>query len=314
MASSILGFDTAISIPGGTFNNPIGICRSVATTAGSTLITHVMSAYDTSAQTFSVNDTLGNTWTQLQYLSKSGGWNTAMHVQQNAPSYPAPIAITFTGTVSGGAASATLTPAWGGTTATYIIRFSTGETRASALTNGSASCTWSQGLGGAATASATAGYGPYFSQSGGNGDFTAVVMTEIGGVVSSGGLVSNALINSGITNGSNNINCGSLACGSATGMILMYVNNVGNGAGSPTFTPIVGTSPVNFTQSGSPYFAFNSSPALEITQYANGTNFGTVTPTAGTQETASDDYYVFGVFLTDSGGGSSTANVAWYHI
>jgi hypothetical protein len=297
---AILQSASANSIPGGTYNNPIGICCGSNTTAGSTLLTLVASAYDTVAQTFAVADTQGNTWSQAQYQSRSGGWNIAMHYLQNAPAFPAPVAITFTGTVAVNAASATLNAGWAGVTANYIIRFSTGETRVSTLTNGSTSCTWSQGLGTAATASATAGSGPYFSQSGGNGDFTGATIVEVGGVVTTGGIVSNSNINLGVAIGSNNINCGSLACGTGAGIIIMFVNNVGNSAGTPTFAPKVGTTPISFTQSGSAYWNFGGSNPLTITQFANVSNAGTVTPTGGTQETAADDYYVFGAFLANA--------------
>lgn len=307
MASSILQRADATSIPGGTFNNPIGICHSSATTAGSTHLVLVASAYDSIAQTFTAADTLGNTWTQAQYQSRSGGWNIALFYLQNAPVYPAPTAITFTGTVASSAASATLNAPWAGTTATYIIRFSTGEIRTATLTNGSTSCAWSQGLGGGATASASAGSGPYFSQSGNNGDFTSISMCEVGGVATTGGIVSNSAINLATAIGSNNINPGSLACGSGSGIVVVFANCVGNSAGTPTFTPKVGTSPVSFTLNGSGFWTYGSISALTILESANVSNAGTVTPTAGTQETAADDYYVFGAFLADATQGAAPA-------
>ena len=63
--------------------------------------------------------------------------------------------LTFTASLSGGATSATLTANWGSTTGPWLVTFSNGDARAVTLTNGSAAATWSGGLSGSATSSAT---------------------------------------------------------------------------------------------------------------------------------------------------------------
>ena len=55
-------------------------------------------------------------------------------------------AITFTAPLALGATSGTLTPVWAGTTGSYTIQFSDGETRLVTLTNGSGAVTWTPGL------------------------------------------------------------------------------------------------------------------------------------------------------------------------
>ncbi len=63
--------------------------------------------------------------------------------------------ITFTGSVSSGATSATLTTAWVGRTSDYFVIFSTGEIRAVLFTDGSTAVSWTPAL--TATATSTAG-------------------------------------------------------------------------------------------------------------------------------------------------------------
>jgi hypothetical protein len=303
MAADIRQSAFSQSQPGSAFVNPIPVCEPSATVSGNAIIAFGASSYDVSAQTFTCTDTLGQTYTQIDYLSQSGAYNFATFICQNALSLPAPVAITFTGSVAISAASTTLSSPWAGTTATYIIRFSTGECRASTLTNGSTTCTWSQGLGQAATASATAGSGPYFNQSGGNGDATVAGILEIENVPPSGVLVAhNAAIRNSITNGANTLNPGSLACGSGNGLLVMLVANATNNTGSPSYTPLVGTSPVSFTQFGSSFVNYGGDIATNafIWQSAHLTAPGTITPTAGTQETGAETYYVFGMFFADA--------------
>lgn len=287
--------------PGGSFINPQGICLTSATGAGNLIIAAVALAFDVASETFTCTDTLGQTYTQIDILHKSGDYNFATFKCENSAVLPAPIAITFTGSLSSGATTFTMTSTWALPTATYIVRFSSGEVRPVTLTNGSATATtWGDGLGQSATSSATAGYGPFF-QCTADGDFGIAAMIEISGVPTSSTIVAhNALINSGITNGANKVNCGSLACGAGTGLLLMLVDCVANGAGSPTFTPIVGTTPVAFTKFGSSFWDYGSGNPNAIWQYAHLSAPGTITPTAGTTETASDDYYVYGMFIADA--------------
>ncbi len=74
-------------------------------------------------------------------------------------------AITFTGALAQAATSATLSAAWGGATGTWVIFFSNGEQRNVTLTNGSTVVSWATqpGLTSTATANATAGQGPGFT-------------------------------------------------------------------------------------------------------------------------------------------------------
>ncbi len=64
-------------------------------------------------------------------------------------------AITFTGALSAGAVSGTLTAGWSGATGVYAVQFSSTETRNVTLTNGATSATWSTALVYAGTTSAT---------------------------------------------------------------------------------------------------------------------------------------------------------------
>ncbi len=61
--------------------------------------------------------------------------------------------FTFTGSVSGGATSATLSVVWAAATGTYYILFSNGDFRQVTLTNGSAAVSWTGGLSSGATSS-----------------------------------------------------------------------------------------------------------------------------------------------------------------
>jgi hypothetical protein len=72
-------------------------------------------------------------------------------------------ALTFTGSLSAGATSATLTPAWAGTNGDWVITFSNGDQRKATLTNGSTAASWLNGLTTTATTSATAGQGQGFT-------------------------------------------------------------------------------------------------------------------------------------------------------
>lgn len=300
MAASIVQSGNASAKPGGTFTNPFGtLVGASAVTAGNTILAMVGYAYDSVSTTFTCTDTLLQTYTLVDYLSKSGDFNASLFICQNSLAMPAPVAKTLTGSLSAGATSATLSASWSGSTAVYIITFSSGEVRPVNLTNGSTSMSWPDGLGSTSTSSITVGYGPYF-QGTNDGDFGLAVAIEIGGVPSSGVLIAhNAAINSAVAIGSNNINSGSLACGSGSGLMVSVVLNVGNGNASPTFTPKVGTSPVSFSQFGSSFWDFGSS-ALGIVQSAHLTAPGTLTPTAGTQETVADEYFVWAAYLADA--------------
>ena len=64
-------------------------------------------------------------------------------------------AITFTGALSAGAVSATMTVVWPNATGVYLVNFSDGEVRAANFTNGIAGITWGQPLLGSATTAAT---------------------------------------------------------------------------------------------------------------------------------------------------------------
>lgn len=72
--------------------------------------------------------------------------------------------VTFTGTLSSGATSGTLTAAWSNPTGLYLVKFSNGDIRYVSFTIGSASVSWSPGLSSGATASAHADgyYGPFW--------------------------------------------------------------------------------------------------------------------------------------------------------
>lgn len=63
--------------------------------------------------------------------------------------------LTFTGSLSGGATSATLNANWASTTGPWTVTFSNGDVRAVTLTNGATTATWSGGLSSGATSSAT---------------------------------------------------------------------------------------------------------------------------------------------------------------
>jgi len=68
-----------------------------------------------------------------------------------------PYTTTFTGAVAADAVSATLSGAWGLTTGTYQVIFSSGEIRDVTLTNGATTATWTNGLGESATSAITVG-------------------------------------------------------------------------------------------------------------------------------------------------------------
>jgi len=65
------------------------------------------------------------------------------------------VAITFTGSLVGGATSATLSANWTYPTTTSNVTFSDGEVRAVTLTSGASTATWTIGLTGGVTAAAT---------------------------------------------------------------------------------------------------------------------------------------------------------------
>lgn len=65
--------------------------------------------------------------------------------------------VTFTTTRAAGATTATLTSGWGGTSGSYIILFSNGDTRDVTLTNGNTAVTWTTGLAAAVGTAATVG-------------------------------------------------------------------------------------------------------------------------------------------------------------
>jgi len=68
-----------------------------------------------------------------------------------------PLAITLTAIVAAGDTSATLNANWSLATGTYTMFFSSGEQRLVTLTSGAATCTWTEELAEAATASTTVG-------------------------------------------------------------------------------------------------------------------------------------------------------------
>jgi len=65
------------------------------------------------------------------------------------------VTLTFTGSLSGGATSATLTSVWTHPTGSYTVAFSNGDSRVVTLTNNATTATWTGGLSGTATSSAT---------------------------------------------------------------------------------------------------------------------------------------------------------------
>jgi hypothetical protein len=290
---------TSQSNPGGTYTNPSAVCLPSATLAGSSIVVAFANSAFVGPRTFTCTDTLSQTYTQLDYLTQSNDYNFVTFICQNSAVLPAPTAITYTGSVSSGASSATLSTPWAGVTRTYVIKFSTGETRASTLTNGSTTSTWGDGLGQTATASATAGYGPIITSSS-DEDFTSATMLEIENVPTSSVVVAhNALVQLGITSGANKLNPGSLACGSGSGLLLMISVCSANGAGSPGFAPVVGTTPVAFSLFSS-FWDYGSGKNQAIWQSAHLSAPGTITPTAGASETASDDYFTAAMFLADA--------------
>jgi hypothetical protein len=305
MPASIIQVGTSNAIPGGTYTNPLAApVASVPTTAGNTILAFGGTVFDSLATTYTCFDSLGQTYTLLNYLSKSGDFSASFFICPNSQSIPVPVAKTITTSLGTSASSATLSAPWSGTTGVYTCTFSNGEHRVFSITNGSTTLAWGDGLGGAAGTAITIGFGPYL-QGNNDGDWHVSIGIEVGGVTASPMVDHNAKINSAISAGNNNINTGNIACGTGSGILIVLAFNCGNGAGSPTFTPKLGTSPVNFTQFGTSFWDFGGGTAtkLGILQYANLTNAGTVNPTAGCQETAADEYYMYGVFLADAGGG-----------
>lgn len=86
-------------------------------------------------------------------------------LEGNQPSFGGSTIIEFTGALSAGATSGTLTGIWTGPTSTgYIVTFSNGDQRQVTLTNGATSAAWSGGLSSAASADVymQGNYGPFF--------------------------------------------------------------------------------------------------------------------------------------------------------
>lgn len=101
-----------------------------------------------SSITSAVNGSLGAA--AVTALGGSGNLDSAIFVLPNIAG------ITFSGTLSSGATSATLASAWTGSTAGLVVQFSNGDYRTVSFTNGSPSVSWTTGISSGVSANARA--------------------------------------------------------------------------------------------------------------------------------------------------------------
>lgn len=101
----------------------------------------------------SVDAFAGSRAIKIDATTFSVGWLTVNFKEIQCGSEVAP--ITFTAGIAAAATSATLSANWGHTTGAWWVTFSNGESRAVTLTSGATTATWTGGLAGAVTASAS---------------------------------------------------------------------------------------------------------------------------------------------------------------